>query len=973
MLQKKLIFATNNRHKLREVAAMLGEDYTLYTLTDIGCTVDIPETSDSFAGNALQKARYVKENFGYDCFADDSGLEVDALNGEPGVHSARYSCIGENGEIPSILQLDCSEANMEKLICELKGKSSSAQFRTVTALIEGDKESFFEGIIRGTVITKKRGENGFGYDPLFIPEGYNETFAELAEEVKNKISHRARSIKKMCEYLTSSLSIWIILLMLLGFTSTTLKAENLAIGEWKSHLAYSNVTTSESAGKLLYVIASGALFSIDSEDESLTTYSKVEQLNDQDITHIIYNQNQKTLIIIYSDYNIDLLTEDGTAYNIPDYMNKTLSQTKTVNSLTSVGDYVYLNTAFGIVELNVKTRLITNTYILGKSVSSSVKADGICLAATKGGLFKGNLSDNLLDVENWMQINSNVYSQIAYFDNNIFLVKESDGLFTFSAETNLLTLKESGNYSKIRISGKHMLVTTGWNTIDYTSSTEKTKFKPEVYFSSISYMEGYYYISTYSGYILLKTKLNTDKSVIETQETMITPNGPIRNLADYMRVENGLLYVCGGGIFANRYSNPGTIMCYDGSEWINFEEDSISIKTGLKYNDITTIAIDPKDPNHIFASSAGEGLYEFKNNKFVKLYSKDNSTLIPVDSYGLNYVRINGLNYDSDGNLWMTNAESTNILNVLKSDGTWTSLYYSDISKTATPTRTLIDSENRIWVVCSRNTNGVFCANLNGTLEDTSDDKTHFRSAYTNQDGTIISGSSEALRTFSIAEDKNGQIWIGTAVGPLLVSNPSSWFNSNFTITQVKIPRNDGSGLADYMLSGERINDIAVDGGNRKWFATENSGVYLMSADGTEELLHFDTDNSPLPSNTISSIGILPTGEVFFGTSKGIVSYKSDATEASENFDSSNVHVFPNPVHPDYTGVITVTGLIYDADIKIVDAAGHLVNRGTSVGGSYSWDGKNTEGKRVASGVYLVLASDSEGSTGIATKIVVIR
>ena len=188
-MKQKIVFATNNAHKLEEVAAILGDGFEVLSLREIGCDTDIPETSDTFAGNAMQKASFVKEHYGYDCFADDSGLEVDILDGAPGVYSARYSGGG-------------SEANMDKLLLNLTGKSErGAQFRTVVALLIGKESHLFEGIVRGTIIEERRGEGGFGYDPIFVPEGHEQTFAELGSEVKNSISHRAKAVKQLAEYL----------------------------------------------------------------------------------------------------------------------------------------------------------------------------------------------------------------------------------------------------------------------------------------------------------------------------------------------------------------------------------------------------------------------------------------------------------------------------------------------------------------------------------------------------------------------------------------------------------------------------------------------------------------------------------------------------------------------------------------------------------------------------------------------------
>ena len=191
----KIVFATNNKHKLEEIKDILGKDFEIVSLAEIGCHEDIPETGLTLEENARQKSTYIVEHYNHDCFADDTGLEVDALNGEPGVHSARYA-EGTDHD---------SEANMRKLLSKMSNvKDRTARFRTVISLIINGVEHQFEGRVEGSIATEKHGKEGFGYDPIFIPEGYNKSFAELGEEVKNQISHRARAVKKLAEYLSSS-------------------------------------------------------------------------------------------------------------------------------------------------------------------------------------------------------------------------------------------------------------------------------------------------------------------------------------------------------------------------------------------------------------------------------------------------------------------------------------------------------------------------------------------------------------------------------------------------------------------------------------------------------------------------------------------------------------------------------------------------------------------------------------------------
>ena len=190
-MKKRLVIATNNPHKLEEISAILGDEFELLSLKDIHCHAEIPETANTLEGNACQKAKYIYENYGLDCFADDTGLEVEALNGAPGVFSARYA--GEEHN---------SEANIQKLLHNLKEETNrKAQFRTVICLILERKEYFFEGVVKGEIIQEKRGNAGFGYDPIFIPEGLHLTFSELGNEIKNSISHRARAVEKLCKFL----------------------------------------------------------------------------------------------------------------------------------------------------------------------------------------------------------------------------------------------------------------------------------------------------------------------------------------------------------------------------------------------------------------------------------------------------------------------------------------------------------------------------------------------------------------------------------------------------------------------------------------------------------------------------------------------------------------------------------------------------------------------------------------------------
>ncbi|HKL71546.1 MAG TPA: two-component regulator propeller domain-containing protein, partial [Marinilabiliaceae bacterium] len=275
---------------------------------------------------------------------------------------------------------------------------------------------------------------------------------------------------------------------------------------------------------------------------------------------------------------------------------------------------------------------------------------------------------------------------------------------------------------------------------------------------------------------------------------------------------------------------------------------------------------------------------------------------------------------------------------------------------------------------------GLFIWNDNNTPEDESDD--YYKSSIppsNDQDkrnvGQVLlidrNGEEVTNTIFSMVEDNNRQIWLGTDKGVLVNYQPSSVFSQDVpTFSQIKIPRDDG--YADYLLGGDAVSAIAVDAGNRKWLRTQGSGVILVSPDGTKQLESFDVTNSALPSNFITAITIDDrTGEVFFATSEGVVSYKGRATQGAGSF--SKIYAFPNPVRPDYSGTITITGLMTNSNVKITDTAGKLVFETTSVGGQAFWDGRSFHGIEVKSGVYLVFVASEDGKSSGVTKIAIIR
>ena len=645
--------------------------------------------------------------------------------------------------------------------------------------------------------------------------------------------------------------------------------------QWKAYLSYYDPTEIvEGEGKTIYVLASGGLYRYDRSDQSLTTYDKISGLSDCGIAHIGWSQKAKRLVIVYDDYNVDLLSPNGDVVNMTDYQDYSTTDTKTVNGVDVNGSMAYLSTAFGIVALNVADAEVTNTYRLGFSVNYSYVKDGyLYVASAANGLYRGKLTDNLLDKANWTRV---------------------------------------GNYV---------------------------------------------------------VKPNTVSDDLKTLVKTLQPGGPKYNYFGFLKMYGGKLYSCNGLM----NSNPGCIQVLGNNEW-SFFQDDIASQTGINYQDVFCLDIDPRDNSHVMAGSR-EGLYEFRNGQFVKLWNEQNSPIESFDKKSKDYELVFGVMYDRDGNLWALNSQAPtqSILEYTK-DGEWKSFPHEELMKLkylfpdpqslGSLKGMMTDSRGLVWFVNDHWTVPSFYAYQAETNALNS-----YQGPFVNEDGTSLNITSCQC----ITEDKDNNMWIGTPVGPFMVES-NQLREANPILTQVKVPRNDGTNYADYLLSGVNIKSIVVDKNNRKWFGTNGNGLYLIAADNITTLAHFTKTNSKLLSDNILSLALNDaTGELFIGTDQGLCSYSGNISDSGNGMTKDNVWAYPNPVKPDYTGAITITGLENGSNVKIVTSNGVLINEGIASNGEYKWYGINRDGKRVASGVYMVEVATSEGEKGVVCKIAIVR
>lgn len=757
-------------------------------------------------------------------------------------------------------------------------------------------------------------------------------------------------------------------MLLLPFYKVT---AGIPVGTWRAHPSYNNATFSLKAFGYIFVLSEGALYFYDPEDNGLYTVDKTGGLGDTEITAMGYCNTEKAILLVYSNGNMDILYDDFTIYNFTDLKNNNIGSVS-INELKIIGNNAYISTNIGLVLFDIKRREITNTYRFESPVLTSALTGDSLFCGTDSGIYLGLLSDNLLDKSEWKKILNTKFTDIFHFNGKLSGRSYDNYSWTINPK--------NGNISKINKNKISDITYMQDGRIAFiqdtvvTIYTDYSNFTETVFPSHINHVmtdgDNIWTCEGIKGLCLYSNK--NDSLVCKSQG--IKPNSPRQNWFHSVTwPEKGKLLVIGGCQNYSGIDYPGTIMVYENDRW-SYMEENLESTTGHSYINLTEAAQDPDDPEHLYVGSARQGLYEFRKGQFKHLYTWDNSLLSSIlDVYKYDYVSVSALQFDKDGNLWMANNETDTILKVLEPDGNWFALFYDEMAGLPTYKQLRFDNKGRIWINSSRGIKpGLFCIDLNGTPKLNSDDKIKYSGfIWTNQDGT----TEEIYDVFFYDFDLNGEMWIGTNRGIFVLRTPDSFLtDDNLVFERIKIARNDGSGLADYLFNGVMTTAIYIDQGNRKWIGTLDDGVFLMNEDGTKTLEHFTTDNSPLPSNNILSItenGL--DGSLFFGTSQGMVEYGGQARDPQESLSESNLLVYPNPVKPGFDGYVTITGLTENSTVRILSNSGRLVHQAMSNGGSYSWNLTDMNGREVTSGIYHAIITNQDNSKSGSVSITVVR
>ncbi len=762
--------------------------------------------------------------------------------------------------------------------------------------------------------------------------------------------------------------------------------------QWTDHL---NMSSATFAGKLegrLFAGNSAGLFSYHLEDYLLEKISKANLLNDVDITSA--KAVDDLLFVGYQNGNIDIVSNSG-VLNIPDIKLSNISSSKRVNNFMLSGNRLYCCTDFGIVVVNIDRREVEDTYYIGSAtenfkVNALVVSQNSYYAATDKGLYRGDKdSGSLAFYESWTNIGGDAltYKDVVLSNDNVVAFRnDNNASVAIRLLINNVWTYVGSVYNFVNAvegtDGIYIAYSTGVNKL-----TEESKLV--TLFSQYRFQGEASVAGPAIGQLAIDTKaqrliigdLNYGMVYCNYQGEGIhvSPNAPRSNNCFRLAANAKGVYVAAGGLNSawNNLLRPLEFSYFSDGSW-----SSTVRETQENYIDAINIAIDPSATDSVYFSCWGSGVFNVIGDAKGTHYNQYNSLLQNIAGLDPVYVRVGGLCYDNQSNLFMSNAEVYGGIVVKTPKNEWHRLYYTPTEALHSIGNFLYSRDNILWAVLPRVNRGLFVLSVNGTIGDQSDDK--YRSVLTksadpdvrNQGQLQIWDENQEVITnavFAICEDKNGQIWLGTDKGIVVYYRPSTILRDDYPVaSRIKVPRNDGTNAADYLLGNEKVTCIAVDGANRKWIGTESSGLFLVSSDGLETIHSFNESNSPLYSNIITSVAVHPkSGEVFIGTDKGIISYKGDAIEPEKEL--SSLRIYPNPVRENFTGDIVIEGFSADSEVVITDVTGGVVYKTTSLGGRATWNGKNMNGIRVKTGVYLVLAANSEGTKGVAGKVLVIK
>ena len=752
------------------------------------------------------------------------------------------------------------------------------------------------------------------------------------------------------------------------------QASDIAIGHWRHHLPNNKITRLAETSQHIIGATPYGMVAYNKADNSVKRINKVDGLNDFGLSAIQYSRQEDVLMIGYENGNLDFMI-DGHFVNLPDIMQASILGSKRINQIILHGGSALLACDFGVVELDVSERLIMDTWFIGPhggmvNVNDMLVTDSVLFAATNAGLLYADTdAANLADYRNWNRMavsgeENETFSHVVTHAQTVFVSlkgDENDTLYYFDGN-GWVDFAPAGGFDgnrieSVRSSDGNLIIASG-NRLDVFDQDLGITKQLDSYYGGTPNPNDAMYDEEGRLWVADDRSGLVKQHGPQSYERIILEGMDYQN-AFGLAAKDGRIWVAPGGksyIGSNEWNNHGYYFFEDG-KWTRYRRSQFPILDDVR--DIIHITIDPANSQKDYAAAWYGGLVEVSTEGVIKLYDETNSTLRKRSGLD-DYLRVGGTAMDNQGNLWVTNSETDTPLSVKKQNGEWMAFSSSGLFDPQTRVgNVIIDMQGQKWI--NLQGNGIFLFkedNLNNT-------NSFDARRLTTQAG---SGGLPNSRVHSMAVDHNGYVWIGTEEGVGVFYSPARAFdNDPFDAHRIIVEQEDG--FAGYLLETETVTAITVDGSNKKWFGTERSGAFLLSADGRETVFHFHEDNSPLPSNNIRDITINEkNGEVFFATDRGLASYRAFATEAGPRH-SPEVYAYPNPVRREYDGYIAVKGLVRNANVKITDISGNLVWETIAEGGQAIWNGQDMHGRRPSTGVYLVFSTNDDGEETMVTKI----
>ena len=785
----------------------------------------------------------------------------------------------------------------------------------------------------------------------------------------------------------------ILLLVAIAIMSALSPMAQNAVGDWRIHSSFVGtevLSVAESENWVYYLsggtprvakgedgitqtirILEGDLFRLDKETDENEALSPVNELSDMSIKQIYYNDDKDYLVVIYSNSNIDIIKSDGAVVNMPEIKDAVMTMSKNINDVTFADGMIYLATDFGYVVIDDHKFVVKESHLYGKTVLSAAQLGNTLLLSTADGIYYGD-ADQYHELLSSFSLNKSMPNGRIYplNGNKFFRVTSKVRLTTMTVDdAGQVAFKEDDI-----IQGKATLMqkTVGGHLLNVPDhgkcykTNEDGEIVEEIETSELCSAHPSGNGTPWAAGEKGLHRLN--------QENYYLPNALSFSSPLWMTYNKGkdLLYV--STPTANAFYKSTTMKSYvntfDGIQWKDVTPE------GAPSNGTYWIEFLPGDDDTYFLGGWTTGLYKVTNNEIVQRYTADNSPLVKRDGAMHPITSI-----DRYGNVWVVQSFENPDHPVMVLPAAKAKLNQTTASDWILPDieEAYTGHTQQASFLSTRHgnydiklfTDGDFempliMWNSGGEISQHPERVTFNR--LMDQDGQYISWTY----IMCLAEDLNGTVWMGTTEG-IVSFNPANAFSGDFKVNHIKVPRNDGTGMADYLLDGIQVNGIAVDGANRKWIATQTSGLFLVSADGSQIINRFNTTNSPLASNTVYKVCCNPnSNSVYITTPEGLYEYFSDSSPAETSYD--NIYAYPNPVRPEYSGNVTITGMMDNSLIKIADASGNVIRQLKSTGGMATWDCCDQYGERVKTGVYLVLCSQANGSgNAVVTKIAVIR